>query len=146
MFCFVSCFLFSLPHFVLQWQKLLQDLTPELQAWPPPVVFFLVSSCSWEGWGRKGTGASQDKQLPLSRAPGRGRGSSPRCTHLRISTAGPSPRRPAGRTGDEQVLDWAALESSRGSQGIYSIQNQRIALLFFFFLPFPRTTQFYIRL
>ena len=52
--------------------------------------------------------ASQDKQLLLSCAPGRGLSSSPRCTHLRISTAGPSPRSPAGRTEEEQVLDPAA--------------------------------------
>ena len=38
------------------------------------------------------------------------------CTHLRISTADPSPRRPAVRTGEEQVLSWATL---RGSRGIY---------------------------
>ena len=73
------------------------------------------------GAGPQGTGVSHDKQLPLSRAPGRGWGISPRCTHLRVSTAGPSPRRPAGRTGEEQVLEPAALESFRGSQGIYSI-------------------------
>ena len=31
------------------------------------------------------------KELPLSPASGRGQGISPRCTHLRISAAGPSP-------------------------------------------------------
>ena len=70
---------------------------------------------TWMERGCQGTGVSQDKQLPLSHAPGRGWGSSPRSTYLRISTAGPSPRRPAGRTGEQQVLNRAALESSRGS-------------------------------
>ena len=46
----------------------------------------------------------QDKQLPLSLALGRGQSSSPRCTHLGISTAGPSHRRPARRTGEKRVL------------------------------------------
>ena len=47
-----------------------------------------VTLCLGEA-GSQGTGASQDKQLPRSHAPGRGRGSSPRCTHLRIITARP---------------------------------------------------------
>lgn len=44
-------------------------------------------------------GVSQDKQLLLSHARGRGLSSSPRCTHLGISKAGHSPRRPEDRNG-----------------------------------------------
>ena len=45
-------------------------------------------------WGRRG---SREKMLTWGRAPGRGRASQPRHRHLRISAAGPSPRRTAGR-------------------------------------------------
>ena len=65
-----------------------RKLTPELEFWPPPLLF---SSCLG-GKHCQGTEVSQGKQLPLSPAPGRGWGSSSRCTHLRISTAGISPR------------------------------------------------------
>ena len=69
-----------------------RELTPGLESWPPPVsLFLLVPFCAWERWGRQGTEASRGQQLPLSRAPGRGRGSSPRCTHQRVSTAAPPP-------------------------------------------------------
>ena len=47
-----------------------------------------VTLCLGEA-GRQGTRASWGKQLPLSRAPGRGQGSSPRCTHLRAQQAPP---------------------------------------------------------
>ena len=86
-------------------QELLRELPLELESWSLPLLLFLpVPPCAWDERGHQGTGASHDNQLPLSHTPGRGQGSSPRCTHLRISTAGPSPRRPAGRTGEEQVL------------------------------------------
>ena len=78
------------------------ELTLGLENRPLPVLFFLlVSLCAWEGQGRQGTETSRGEQLPLNPAPGRGWGISPRYTHLRISIAGPSPRRPAGRTGEK---------------------------------------------
>ena len=73
-------------------QHLLLELTPRLESWPPPLLLFLlVSPCTWDGGGPPGRRASQDKQLPLSPAPGRRRGGSPRCTHLRISQQAPPP-------------------------------------------------------
>ena len=59
---------------------------------PPGVTLYL-------GLSRGLTGL----RIPLNCRPGRGLGSSPRCTHLRISTAGLSPRRPAGRTGENST-------------------------------------------
>ena len=35
---------------------LLQELTPELESWPLPMLFLLVSPCTWEGRGCQGTG------------------------------------------------------------------------------------------
>ena len=86
-----------------------RELNPKLEIWPPPLLFFLVSPCAWERWGHQGIKASQDKKLTLSQAPGRGWGISalahiPENQHI---------RRPAGRTGEEQVHDQAALESPR---------------------------------
>ena len=52
-------------------------LTPGLGNWPPPVVLFLlVSPCAWDGVA-SGNRALRGKQLPLSRAPCRGRAASP---------------------------------------------------------------------
>ena len=48
----------------------------------------------------------------------------------------PLHRRPSRRTGEKQVIDQPALESSRGRRGIDSIQNQRISSLFFCFIVF----------
>ena len=51
------------------------ELTPELEIWTPPLLFFiLVSPSDWKGQGCQGTKASQDKQLTLNPGPGRGRG------------------------------------------------------------------------
>ena len=77
----------------------------------------------FQRWGHQGLEASSHGVNSSHEfAPGRGQGSSPRCTHLIISTAGPSHRRPTGRTGNSKF--WAkTLESSMRSQGIYSIQN-----------------------
>ena len=51
------------------------SLTPELEIWPLPLLFFFfVSLCAWERWGLCGTEASWSKQLPLSPAPGEGTG------------------------------------------------------------------------
>uniref|UniRef100_A0A8C0QPK3 L1 transposable element dsRBD-like domain-containing protein n=1 Tax=Canis lupus familiaris TaxID=9615 RepID=A0A8C0QPK3_CANLF len=68
--------------------------------------------------------ASRGKQPLLSPAPGREQSSSPKCQHLKFSTTGPSPRRPARRT------------SSRGSQGlkVYRIRRYSPRGFFFFFL------------
>ena len=67
------------------------ELTPELESWLPPVLLLLlVSPCAWERQGNQGTGASQDKQLPLNPELSGRQGSSPRCRQLRIITAGPS--------------------------------------------------------
>ena len=87
--------------------------TPGLETWPPPVVvLLLLSPCAWEGWGRQGTGATWRQQ---------GAGQHPQVHTPENQHSSPCPRRPAGRTGEEQVLDQAALESSRGSRRIYTI-------------------------
>ena len=58
-------------------RELLQELTQGLESWLTPVgLFLLVSPCAWEGRGRQGTRASQDKQLPLSLEPSGREGSS----------------------------------------------------------------------
>ena len=49
-----------------------------------------VTLCLEEA-GCQGAEASRGKQLPLSPAPGGGRGISPRCIHLRVSIASPPP-------------------------------------------------------
>ena len=51
-----------------------------------------------------------------------------------LSSASHSLRRLARLTGENPISDKAELESSRGSPGIYSIQNQRIRPLVFCFL------------
>ena len=90
------------------------------ETWPPPVgLSLLVSPCAWERRGCQGTGASPGQQLPLSPTPGRGAGQRPGA-HTCESAQQPLPRRPAGRSGQEQVHR-AALESSRASPGIYTI-------------------------
>ena len=98
---------------------LLGELTPGLETWPPTVVLFLLCHPVPGSGGSPG-----DRGLTGSTAltePNMGWGQLPRCTHLRVRTAGSSPRRPAGRTGEGQVLNPAVLERSRGSRGIYSI-------------------------
>ena len=70
------------------WLVTSRELTSELEIWPPPLFSFcFVSPCAWERQGLEGTKASQNKQLRLSPAPGKGWGIPPRHRHLRISTA-----------------------------------------------------------
>ena len=94
------------------------ELTPELETWPPPVwLFLLVSPCASQRQGHQGMGASWGKQLPLSLAPSRGWGSSPRCTHLRISTANPPPEDQLEGQGKSKLLTkkcWKAPGEIKG--------------------------------
>ena len=64
--------------------------------------------------GPPGNKGLTGQTAPLSLAPSGGWGSSPRCTHLRTSTAAPPPEGQL-EGWEEQVLDQAVLESSRGS-------------------------------
>ena len=76
-------------------------LTAGLETWPPPMWLFLfVSPCAWEGWS-PGTEASWGQQRPLILAPRH----LPQVHTPENQHSSPSPRRPAGRTGEEQVLD-----------------------------------------
>ena len=85
-------------------RELLPALTPGLESWPPPVgLLLLVKPCAWEGPGFQGTQASWDKQCPLSPHLA-GVGQLPQVHTLRISTAGPSPRRPEERQGKSTFL------------------------------------------
>ena len=102
------------------------ELTAVSVVVPPGVTLCL------EGRGQQGTGASRDKQHPLNRAPGRGQGSSPRCMHLRIRTAGPSSRRPTGRTEEEQVLDRASWKAPGEVEGFTVYRTRRYPFYFFF--------------
>ena len=54
--------------------------------------------------GQPGNRGLMGSTAPTEPGISRGQGSSPRCTHLRLSTAHPSPRRPAGRTGGSKFL------------------------------------------
>ena len=50
---------------------------PGLESWPPPGLFLLCHLVPGMKWGHQGAGASQDKQLTLSRAPGSGQAAPP---------------------------------------------------------------------
>ena len=88
------------------------------------VVVPPVSSCTWEEQGRQGTEAS--------RGAGQGAGQLPQVLTPERQHSSPSPRRPAGRTGEEKVLDGAALESSREVEGFAVLEGTIPCFISFF--------------
>ena len=103
-------------------QDLMWELTFGLESWPLPVLLFLPSHLApGLEWGGQGTWASQDKQLPGSRAPGRGWGSSPGAhTWLSAEQDPPSQDQLEGK-GKSKFLTKQRWKAPGGSWGTYSI-------------------------
>ena len=79
------------------------ELNPKLETWLPSFFIFLCCTLCLGGAGRPGNRGLGGKQLPLSPAPGKGRGISTQVHTPENQHSSPSPRRLAGRTGEKQI-------------------------------------------